>query len=172
MQSKHRRVLLQKQARFFVTIVTVRHQNLLLEAHWLRLQSLVEINSSTNKTGSEWLDNQPACLPKGRKYSLNENITSVRFLIDKSNKCSYNKSIATLGKMLNSNSNNRCMVSLTFPFNWPSYFRRRMTMQKRLEIGSHVFIIESNRVITEVVVTANRGISVYLDFHPGGCHSA
>lgn len=40
-------------------------------------------------------------------------------------------------------------------------------MQKRLEIGSHVFIIESNRVITEVVVTANRGISVYLDFHPG-----
>lgn len=51
-------------------------------------------------------------LPVSRK---GENITFVRFLIDKSNKCSYNKSIATLGKMLNSNSNNRCMVSLAFP---------------------------------------------------------
>lgn len=31
----------------------------------------------------------------------------------------YNYYIATLGKMLNRNSNNQCMVSLTFPFNWP-----------------------------------------------------
>ena len=40
-------------------------------------------------------------------------------------------------------------------------------MQVKLEIGSNGYIIESNRIITEVVVTANRGISVYLDFHPG-----
>nr|DAY77213.1 MAG TPA: hypothetical protein [Caudoviricetes sp.] len=31
----------------------------------------------------------------------------------------YNDCIATLGTMLNSNSNIQCMVSLTFPFNWP-----------------------------------------------------
>lgn len=41
-------------------------------------------------------------------------------------------------------------------------------MQKRLEIGSHVFIIESNRVITEVVVTANRGDFCVLRFPSGG----
>ena len=41
-------------------------------------------------------------------------------------------------------------------------------MQKRLEIGSHVFIIESNRVITEVIVTANRGDFCVLRFPSGG----
>ena len=41
-------------------------------------------------------------------------------------------------------------------------------MQKRLEIGSHVFIIESNRVITEVVVTTNRGDFCVLRFPSGG----
>ena len=41
-------------------------------------------------------------------------------------------------------------------------------MQKRLEIGSHVFIIESNRVITEVVVTADRGDFCVLRFPSGG----
>lgn len=41
-------------------------------------------------------------------------------------------------------------------------------MQKRLEIGSHVFIIESNRIITEVVVTANRGDFCVLRFPSGG----
>lgn len=41
-------------------------------------------------------------------------------------------------------------------------------MQKRLEIGSHVFIIESNRVITEVVVTADRGDFCVLKFPSGG----
>lgn len=41
-------------------------------------------------------------------------------------------------------------------------------MQKRLEIGSHVFIIESNRVITEVVVTADRGGFCVLRFPSGG----
>lgn len=41
-------------------------------------------------------------------------------------------------------------------------------MQKRLEIGSHVFIIESNRVITEEVVTADRGDFCVLRFPSGG----
>ena len=41
-------------------------------------------------------------------------------------------------------------------------------MQKRLEIGSHVFIIESNRTITEVVVTANHGDFCVLKFPSGG----
>lgn len=41
-------------------------------------------------------------------------------------------------------------------------------MQKRLEIGSHVFIIESNRIITEVVVTANHGDFCVLRFPSGG----
>lgn len=41
-------------------------------------------------------------------------------------------------------------------------------MQKRLEIGSHVFIIESNRVITEVIVTADRGDFCVLRFPSGG----
>lgn len=41
-------------------------------------------------------------------------------------------------------------------------------MQKRLEVGSHVFIIESNRIITEVVVTANRGDFCVLRFPSGG----
>lgn len=41
-------------------------------------------------------------------------------------------------------------------------------MQKRLEIGSHVFIIESNRIITEVVVTANHGDFCVLRFPTGG----
>lgn len=30
-------------------------------------------------------------------------------------------------------------------------------MQDKVEIGSHVFIIESNRIITEVVVTGRKG---------------
>ena len=41
-------------------------------------------------------------------------------------------------------------------------------MQRRLEIGSHVFIIESNRVITEVVVTADCGDFCVLRFPSGG----
>ena len=41
-------------------------------------------------------------------------------------------------------------------------------MQKRLEIGSHVFIIESNRVITKVVVTADREDFCVLRFSSGG----
>ena len=41
-------------------------------------------------------------------------------------------------------------------------------MQKRLEIGSHAFIIESNRVITEVVVTANHSDFCVLKFPSGG----
>ena len=41
-------------------------------------------------------------------------------------------------------------------------------MQKRLEIGSHAFIIESNRVITEVIVTADRGDFCVLRFPSGG----
>lgn len=45
-------------------------------------------------------------------------------------------------------------------------------MQKRLEVGSHVFIIESNRIITEVVVTANRGDFCVLRFPIRRCHPA
>lgn len=41
-------------------------------------------------------------------------------------------------------------------------------MQKRLEIGSHVFIIESNRTITKVIVTADRGDFCVLRFPSGG----
>lgn len=37
-------------------------------------------------------------------------------------------------------------------------------MQERLEVGSHVFIIESNRTITEVVVAARRGDFIRFDF--------
>lgn len=41
-------------------------------------------------------------------------------------------------------------------------------MQKKLEIGSHVFIIESNRIITEVIVTAERGDFCVLRLPSGG----
>ena len=41
-------------------------------------------------------------------------------------------------------------------------------MQEKLEVGSHVFIIESNRIITEVVVTANRGDFCVLRLPSGG----
>lgn len=40
-------------------------------------------------------------------------------------------------------------------------------MQERLEVGSHVFIIESNRTITEVVV-ARRGDFYTVRFLNGG----
>ena len=42
------------------------------------------------------------------------------------------------------------------------------TMQKRLEVGSHVFIVESNRIITEVIVTADRGDFCVLRLPSGG----
>ena len=41
-------------------------------------------------------------------------------------------------------------------------------MQERLEVGSHVFIIESNRIITEVVVVARRGDFYTVRFLNGG----
>ena len=41
-------------------------------------------------------------------------------------------------------------------------------MQERLEVGSHVFIIESNRTITEMVVAARRGDFYTLRFMNGG----
>lgn len=41
-------------------------------------------------------------------------------------------------------------------------------MQERLEVGSHVFIIESNRTITEVVVAARRGDFYTVKFMNGG----
>ena len=41
-------------------------------------------------------------------------------------------------------------------------------MQERLEVGSHVFIIESNRTITEVVVAARRGDFYTVRFLNGG----
>lgn len=48
------------------------------------------------------------------------------------------------------------MVSLTFPLAG-LFSTGGVKMQERLEVGSHVFIIESNRTITEVVVAARRG---------------
>lgn len=41
-------------------------------------------------------------------------------------------------------------------------------MQKRLEVGSHVFIVESNRIITEVIVAAVHGEFCVLRFLTGG----
>ena len=41
-------------------------------------------------------------------------------------------------------------------------------MQERLEVGSHVFIIESNRTIIEMVVAARRGDFYTLRFMNGG----
>lgn len=41
-------------------------------------------------------------------------------------------------------------------------------MQERLEVGSHVFIIESNRIITEVVVAVRRGDFYMVRFLNGG----
>ena len=41
-------------------------------------------------------------------------------------------------------------------------------MQERLEVGSHVFIIESNRIITEVVAAARRGDFYMVRFLNGG----
>ena len=41
-------------------------------------------------------------------------------------------------------------------------------MQERLEVGSHVFIVESNRTITEVVVGARRGDFYTVRFLNGG----
>lgn len=115
--SKLLKQLLQQQAKFFVMGVMEKLQNLLQDQLYHR-PSQVERNNfpQSGQAVTDLIIN----LPVSRK---GENFTFVRFLIDKSNKCSYNISIATLGKMLNrnSNSNNRCMVSLTFPFNWPSY---------------------------------------------------
>ena len=41
-------------------------------------------------------------------------------------------------------------------------------MQERLEVGSHVFIVESNRTISEVVVAARRGDFYTVRFLNGG----
>ncbi len=41
-------------------------------------------------------------------------------------------------------------------------------MQERLEVGSHVFIIESSRTITKVVVAARRGDFYAVRFLNGG----
>ena len=41
-------------------------------------------------------------------------------------------------------------------------------MQERTEIGSHVFIIESNQIVTEMIVAAKRGEFYTLRFLNGG----
>ena len=41
-------------------------------------------------------------------------------------------------------------------------------MQERPEVGSHVFIVESNRTVTEVIVAARRGEFYTLRFLNGG----
>lgn len=69
--------------------------------------------------------------------------------------------------MLNRNSNNQRMVSLTFPLAG-LFSTGGVKMQERLEVGSHVFIIESNRTITEVVVAARRGDFYTIRFLNGG----
>ena len=41
-------------------------------------------------------------------------------------------------------------------------------MQERPEVGSHVFIVESNRTVTEVIVAARKGDFCTLRFLNGG----
>lgn len=41
-------------------------------------------------------------------------------------------------------------------------------MQEGAEFGSHVFIIESNRTITEMIIAARRGDFYTLRFYNGG----
>lgn len=41
-------------------------------------------------------------------------------------------------------------------------------MQERLEVGSHAFIVESNRTVTEVIVAARKGDFYTLRFLNGG----
>jgi len=59
------------------------------------------------------------------------------------------------------------MVSLTFPLAG-LLSTGGVKMQERLEVGSHVFIIESNRIITEVVIAARRGDFYTVRFLNGG----
>lgn len=59
------------------------------------------------------------------------------------------------------------MVSLTFPLAGLLSIGD-VEMQERLEVGSHVFIIESNRTITEVMVAARRGEFYTVRFLNGG----
>ena len=59
------------------------------------------------------------------------------------------------------------MVSLTFPLAG-LFSTGGVKMQERLEVGSHVFIIESNRTITDVVVAARRGDFYTVRFLNGG----
>lgn len=59
------------------------------------------------------------------------------------------------------------MVSLTFPLAGLLSIGG-VKMQERLEVGSHVFIIESNRTITEMVVAARRGEFYTVRFLNGG----
>lgn len=91
----------------------------------------------------------------------------VRLLIDNRTNVRYNYCIATLGKMLNSNSNKSVYGQFDFPFGWPLGIGG-VKMQERLEVGSHVFIIESNRTITEVVVAARRRDFYMVRFMNGG----
>lgn len=91
----------------------------------------------------------------------------VRLLIDNRTDVRYNYCIATLGKMLNRNSNKSVYGQFDFPFGWPLGIGG-VKMQERLEVGSHVFIIESNRTITEVVVAARRGDFYTVRFLNGG----
>ena len=59
------------------------------------------------------------------------------------------------------------MVSLTFPFTG-LLIQEALKMQERLEVGSHVFIVESNRTVTEVIVAARKGDFYTLRFLNGG----
>lgn len=69
--------------------------------------------------------------------------------------------------MLNSNGNIQCMVSLTFPFA-VLLIQEALKIQERPEIGSHVFIVESNRTVTRVIVAAKRGDFYTLRFLNSG----
>lgn len=51
-------------------------------------------------------------------------------LIDKRTNVRYNNCIATLGKMLNRNSNKSVYGQFDFPFGWPLLYRRRKDARK------------------------------------------
>lgn len=61
----------------------------------------------------------------------------------------------------------QCMVSLTFHFTG-LLIQAALKMQERLEVGSHVFIVESNRTVTVVIVAARKENFYTLRFLNGG----
>lgn len=71
---------------------------------------------------------QSTCLSPTREKI--EKLNFVRLLIDKRTNVRYNNCIATLGKMLNRNSNKLVYGQFDFPFGWPLLYRRRKDARK------------------------------------------